>query len=320
MENTTYIKGKKKPLVKLYRYFSNIDYALSEIESGEIFLTFSHAFNDPFDCRITNDGSVLFANQRGYIKEIRTFINKILLECPEFIESFFLHYDFEKMESDFLNSLNGKRKIYPFDYLSFIHKYSNREDSFDEFMNMLKESFIKKQPVLSISKKVACFSEVNDSILMWSYYANKHTGICLEYTPSELLLGNDNEQNIFQALQKVFYSENQYNQSRYFNSEDDIYDVFFNKAQCWAHEQEWRIVLNENVKTLAFPCLTGIYLGANFRSTYRERSPFEDCYFKKVIKSAIHHTPRIPVYEAKLNNAKYQIDFETILPIEHFPK
>jgi len=53
-----FINSDKKPVVKLYRYFSNIKYALQEIQSGEIYLTLSDSFNDPFDCKIVNDGSV----------------------------------------------------------------------------------------------------------------------------------------------------------------------------------------------------------------------------------------------------------------------
>lgn len=318
MKEAKFINSEKKPLIKLYRYFGNVEYALKEIESGEIFLTFSDSFNDPFDCRISNDGYSLVSNQRGFVKQVMAFGNKILLGCPEFIKSFFLEYDFDKMESEFLSSLNGKRKIKSFDYLSFVHKYSNREDSFDEFLKLLEASFIEKQPMLSLSKRVACFSEVNHSILMWSYYAQKHSGVCLEYTPTELSLENDDEKALFNGLQKVFYSENQYNKSKYFASESDVYDVFFSKAQCWAHEQEWRIVLDNNIKKIKFPCLTGIYLGANFRNTYASLS--NDDYFIKTIRSAINHTPRLTVYEGKLNADKYQIDFEKILSPEDFPK
>ena len=42
-----FINSDKKPVVKLYRYFSNIKYALQEIKSAEIYLTLSDSFNDP---------------------------------------------------------------------------------------------------------------------------------------------------------------------------------------------------------------------------------------------------------------------------------
>lgn len=306
-----FINSDKKPVVKLYRYFSNIKYALQEIQSGEIYLTLSDSFNDPFDCKIVNDGSVFLANQKGKVKLILSFTNKILLKCKDFIESFFLEYDFDVMENAFIDSLNGKMETTPFDYLNFVHNYCNRKDTFKNFIERLKESYIQNQPIVSVCKRVACFSEVNNSILMWSYYANKHKGICLEYTPTELDLEDEYQLSLFNGLQKVFYSENQYNQSKFFYSMDDINNVFFNKAQCWAHEQEWRLVLSKNRKKIKFPCLTGIYLGANFRNEYVTLS--NDNYFIKVIKCACKPDNKLSVFEAKLNNKKYQIDFEEII-------
>ena len=317
MENNRFINSEKKPLVKLYRYFSNIEYALKEIESGEIFLTYSHTFNDPFDCRIVNDGYTFNKNFSGDKEYVMFFVNGILLHCQEFIELFFADYDFDTMESEFKESVKDVTEITVLDYVAFVYKYANIKQSFDDFWDLLKDAYIKSEPLVSIPKKIACFSEINNSILMWSYYANKHTGICLEYTPTELNLENEEEKLIFESLQKVFYSENQYNQNKYFTSGADIYDIFFNKAQCWAHEQEWRIVLENDEDTLKIPCLTGIYLGVNFRNTYA--SLLKDNYFVKVIKSAIKHNPRIPVYEAKLNGEKYQIDFDVLLSPEKLP-
>lgn len=318
MRKLKFINSDKKPLVKLYRYFSNIDYALKEITSGEIYLTLSDSFNDPFDCKISNDGSSLLANQKGKVKFILHYVDKILLECHEFITSFFLEYDFDAMQKEFIDSIDNKKEITPFEYLYFIHTYSKRKDSFDEFIELLKLSYIKKQPLVSVCKRVACFSEVNDSILMWSYYADKHKGVCLEYTPTELDLEKEEEKQLFDSLQKVFYSETQYNQTKYFSSPKDINNVFFNKAQCWAHEQEWRIVLENNKRKIKFPCLTGIYLGANFRKEYATLS--SDNNFTKVISCACKPNNKLTVYEAKLNNEKYQLDFKEIIPPDFLRK
>ena len=58
---------------------------------------------------------------------------------------------------------------------------------------MIKNALIKaekfildKQPnsmenIGKIGTIVSCFSEVNDSIVIWSHYANNHKGFCLEY-------------------------------------------------------------------------------------------------------------------------------------------
>ena len=74
----------------------------------------------PFDCKISNDGSVLLANQKGRVKIIVSFVNNILLKCKDFIESFFQEYDFDTMEKAFLSNLSGRLEITPFEYLYFI--------------------------------------------------------------------------------------------------------------------------------------------------------------------------------------------------------
>lgn len=266
MENVqplSFIKSDRKATMKLYRYFSNIEYAIEEIENGEIYCPLSDSFNDIFDCKIVNTGSVLDSNLSGELSVVSSLINKILLECEDFFIDFFdKEKDFGSMEKEFAQKEHPNHKTTPHDYLRFVHSYSNRNDSFEKFYDVIKQSYIKKQPIISLCKRGAFFSEVNDSILMWSYYGDKHQGLCLEYDPTLLIDGSVEKQKIFDSIQKVHYSNNQYNNPNYIRSIDDLNAVFFTKALCWSHEQEWRIVLSDNIERLKFPCLTGIYLGA----------------------------------------------------------
>ncbi len=305
------IKCDKRPTMKLYRYFRNIDYAVDEIITGEIYLPLANAFNDPFDCRIINDGTILQANVIADKSVVMSIANKILLNCKDFIIDFFAKYDFDAMETSFLESVNEKEEICLIDYIKFIHHYSMRNDTIDDFMNLLKISYITTQPLVEIPKRVACFSEKNDSILMWAYYADKHSGVCLEYTPMELDFSVAENIKLFNGLQKVYYSENQYNNRKYLRNGSDINNMFFNKALCWAHEQEWRLVIEENIERIKFPCLTGIYLGVNFRDKHANLT--SDCNFIKVIRAALKLQNKVPVYEAKTNNEKYAIDFTEII-------
>jgi hypothetical protein len=90
-----------------------------------------------------------------------------------------------------------------------------------------------KNPVCLLS-----LSEVNDDILMWSHYADCHTGVCLG-----LRIPLDNE------LHRVKYGRDpatlyladllapQGNQFR-----STIIDVLTTKAEHWAYEREWRAI------------------------------------------------------------------------------
>lgn len=305
------LKAKKKATVKLYRYFSNIAYAIDAIRTDQLYLSLSDSFNDPFDCKVVNNGEVLDANCSGDIGTVLPMVSNILLSCPEFFVPFLSQYNYEEMEEQFVKNLNGKERISPQDFISFVHQYSAWEQSLDDFKELIRKSFIEKQPVVSISKRVACFSEVNDSILMWAYYANCHKGVCLEYTPYALDMTNPYYKSLFDGIGKVYYSQYQYNNPQKIYSPDELGDIFFNKAQCWAHEQEWRLVLWDNIEKVSFPCLSGIYLGARFRedTVSLERNNL----FVQLLQSAFDREKRVPIYEAKLKNDEYQLFFDEIV-------
>lgn len=83
--------------------------------------------------------------------------------------------------------------------------------------------------------KLSCFSEVNDEILMWSHYANKHTGICIGFNfPHKY-------DNKF-ILCPVKYID----QIKELDGETDVYRVILywltTKSIRWSHEQEIRAI------------------------------------------------------------------------------
>lgn len=306
-----YINAEKHPNIKLYRYFGNIDYAIKAIAEDTLYFSMSDTFNDPFDCKVVNDGLVFEVNEKDYVKCVLQFADEILLYCNDFVVHFFQKYDFDQMQMEFLKSIGLRRKITPFEYFEFVYGFSKWNDTYENFLKLLKDSYVKRNPVVSIGKRVACFSEVNDSILMWAYYADGHKGVCLEYTPQDLDLDNPEYEAIFNGLRKVYYSETQYNKMEYIHSENDVNSVFFNKALCWAHEQEWRLVLEKDIKKVKFPCLTGVYLGTNFRQTYADGSSSNN--FVNLISTVLKSDRQIHVFEAKLDNDKYRLNFEKIV-------
>lgn len=287
--------------MKLYKYYSNIEYAIESIKNDEIYFSLSDSFNDIYDCKIVNAGEMLDVNLKGDIDIILVFVDKILLKCEGFFMDFFSqNKDINEMNKMFRNKVSNN-KTTPQDYLKFVYNFSEQKESFESFFAMIKKSYIKRQPIISLTKRVTCFSEVNDSILMWSYYADKHQGVCLEYDPILLNDGNDEHVTILNAIQKVQYSEKQYNSVGSLNSMEDINTIFFSKALCWSHEQEWRIVLNENIEKLRFPCLTGVYLGANFDNSEK---------YCDIVRSVIGKDRYVALYDAVVDREEYKIRFD----------
>jgi hypothetical protein len=91
---------------------------------------------------------------------------------------------------------------------------------------------------------VVCLSEVNNSILMWSHYAQNHTGICIEFhrTPDSPL--GDPE-----ICTPVQYSSNypviDFGKMLLNRDGQTLNLMMRYKADCWAYEKEWRVITDK---------------------------------------------------------------------------
>ena len=100
------------------------------------------------------------------------------------------------------------------------------------------------------NSKILCFSELYDSILMWSYYAANHSGLVLRFT------GNTTGESLSSA-RPVRYIDQMpplYDQEalcdlldpdgRYFSdhgTERIMNEMIWTKSSHWSHEREWRL-------------------------------------------------------------------------------
>lgn len=116
-----------------------------------------------------------------------------------------------------------------------------------------------------------CLAERDDNMLMWSYYADSHSGYCLEFsTDAEPLM----------RAHRVIYSE----QRTIFRPlEPDrselMEQTLLRKAKFWEHEHEWR-VLNHPLGNLVFPAdaLKSVVFGAKIK-------PKDEQAVRQIIKS-----------------------------------
>ncbi|MEM5669933.1 DUF2971 domain-containing protein [Bacillus cereus] len=101
--------------------------------------------------------------------------------------------------------------------------------------------------------KICCFSEINDSILMWSHYANNHKGFCIEYDFTKEGI----DRSLTKQLQPVLYRDNLFNIGHYFHENGEKMNplvINYNaivKSTEWSYEKEWRITyINERKKDI----------------------------------------------------------------------
>ena len=92
---------------------------------------------------------------------------------------------------------------------------------------------------------ISCFSEKDDSLLMWAHYANNHKGMCVEY---ELMKFNTQLQY---TPVPIIYSKDRVHLESVdiVNVEKQISDYFIKclvqKSTEWSYEAEWRIIRDD---------------------------------------------------------------------------
>jgi len=128
----------------------------------------------------------------------------------------------------------------------------------ESFMRAGREVFDKVVSDFLASRGVACFSERNDDLLMWSHYGGQYKGICLEF---------DTSQEPFSRIHLVQYvtafpplSVAKVLMDRDYNH---ILELFCTKSSAWSYEREWRAI--HKVAGTAFVyetrALKGVYFG-----------------------------------------------------------
>ena len=108
--------------------------------------------------------------------------------------------------------------------------------------NKQKEIARLYRTALGKSFRVCCFSEAQDSLLMWAHYAHEHCGIVIGFHTALDYWGND--------LFGVNYVADRICLPSSFKRDDNAPLVADNwqrallvtKAECWSYEKEWRCI------------------------------------------------------------------------------
>jgi len=110
--------------------------------------------------------------------------------------------------------------------------------------------------------KVCCFSELNDSLLMWSHYADQHKGICIEYDFID-------EDKIRPFLQPIIYSKSIF-KVNIFEELTPLRKIGSTLIKCneWQYEAEWRLtIIKQNdvfLSKMTVPNPKAAYPGTRF--------------------------------------------------------
>ncbi|HTF94723.1 MAG TPA: DUF2971 domain-containing protein [Cellvibrio sp.] len=128
-------------------------------------------------------------------------------------------------------------------HMDFIKEHANFED---EILNMLAGNRIKLEEMLNRLSmgmardndrcfRIYCLTPDPTNSLMWSHYANKHSGICLEYDTHNAVIG---------SAWKVEYNELFPNIKLYEKTVDPLVHLL-HKSNVWSYEHEYRVIARE---------------------------------------------------------------------------
>ncbi|MBN8697159.1 MAG: DUF2971 domain-containing protein [Bacteroidetes bacterium] len=262
-------------MIILYKYRPLTDFLFKELYYQELYFASYLELNDPLDLSARIEFTPKEINQ---IENLLWFLFKTTLKIHEGQLT-----DDEKLNNQKLiefnknDELRNAYKVFLFDRLAQLAKEQGFI-SIDELENLLLSTNENIPFQLDISnfkielkrltKKflenshATCFSESNNDFLMWSHYASKHSGICLEFTlennglfPYKMTIGKRNhnkeeylqriskwkieETIIWERIRKVKYQDKQphinfFDFSPVFNNEYDCDLVGLSKS--WTHK------------------------------------------------------------------------------------
>lgn len=185
------------------------------------------------------------------------------------------NHELEDKFNDQIDSIKGIDDIVSLVTQQFEEALLNPNESVVEVQNIMVNKVMNT--VLPETIRVSCFSEVNNSILMWSHYADNHKGFCLEYDFKELEEGSKISGFMFPVIyQKEFYSQALNIQE--LNNINPLILFYFLivKSKEWRYEKEWRLIdFNNTLASKDTPMVKlkpkSIYIGTNMEKDKRSK-------------------------------------------------
>lgn len=322
--NNTELQKKKLQSFggKLYKYcpLPN-EFTIRNLEFDILHYSTPNTFNDPFDCFLGYDEiafieEILLAlvfDKRNKIppSQYDTFYKAIIhssLSNEEYniINNFvnitnkkyntqvsineILSEDFYIRSKGVLNLLTEKDELISEDFSSFLFSQCKNNDL-----------QLKVQEGINSLYGINCFCESYDNALMWSHYANKHSGICIEYDLNKLSANHIFLTTLFpviyttkrQCLPTGVSSDS--NNKLIINKPHlttyQIIKSLITKSDIWNSEHEWRSInwlsnldSNQNIR---LPIISKVFLGVNISSDFKKQI-IEICKHKNISIAEMH--------------------------------
>lgn len=242
----------------LYKYAS-IETAKEILKNNSIAFTAPSQFNDPYDCD-------LFVTDKEFDKCYELALEYALMQyCLNLQDTITKPKDRKilsiyKKEIELYKFFIQKDPIYDPNY--FLLFCARQLWKYADIDSLKETSKIETQEQLNDVRNdfyVSCFSERNDSILMWAHYADKFKGVCIEWkVPTENRFIRKVKYSIRKPKFKVYSLMKRYFGYKFLGKEVDlndhrirkyIFDRIITKGRDWKYEKEIRWILDKSILT-----------------------------------------------------------------------
>lgn len=299
---------KPKGFYKHYpnKFFDGRNYSREFLENEEIFFSDPKSFDDPYDCDCFFDDNKLRENV------IIRLANNYGIKCTNFKSQYGILEDIIGVVRS--KSRKEKADDVSKNHITFVVYQtildSNYSDTDSEIAKRLYENLIIsfQKPIEAFKRlRVACFTNRNDSIPMWSFYSDNHRGFCVEYEMYSLVrdllipvIYSNERVDISDTIGEMIFKAGK--NLDIHSLKKAIMFTILHKSMEWQTQNEWRLVLTpeylENNNPLKVGRIKKVFLGAKMPEHEQEviteicRRKGYECYKMELEKIRYALTPK----------------------------
>lgn len=286
-----------------YKYMS-ASTCIKVLDTGKLRWTCPLVFNDPFDMQV--ELLTGFSIEELNVKLVEKWVDLIFSEEKPV---FFFQTNASNIillmweNKDNLNRSDVEKNLLSANSMSvesFEHRWGEVKD---QLLQSAKES------------RVLCLAEKNDNLLMWSHYADSHTGVvagikCVEEDDSAWLAAQRVEyQEHFPTITVDEFIETSLGISEKKLEEIALRKFVTTKSRDWEYEKEWRVVSHlidssvsyEDWKILSSE-LESIYFGCNISEENK----------MDILNILRQKYPNTKVYQSNKASSRYMLQMTRI--------
>lgn len=181
------------------------------------------------------------------------------------------------------------------------------EEDIPQQSNNVKEwqrQQIETHTLRAANTAMLCLTPICDNQVMWSHYAKKHEGICIQFRPLEDKL--DSHLDFLAKAQQVDYSIRCPTVNFMSDHREELFrKLLLTKSMPYHYEKEWRLVLYNDgpgLKPIPEGIIGAIILGIKTEQEIEDR----------VIKASAEYEGDIEIVRANLNPETYGLRLDLI--------